>query len=48
MLELLHRKANSSLKVDTGIIDGAPHNYMGKEKELSERILEWLIKTMPP
>ncbi len=41
-MELIGSKAGSSSRVDTGIIDGAPHNYAGKEAELSATILDWL------
>lgn len=41
-LELIKSKAKSSSRVDTRIIDGAPHNYVGKEVEISTTILEWL------
>ncbi len=41
-LELIRSKAKSSSRVDTRIIDGAPHNYLGKETEVSKIILEWL------
>ena len=46
-LALLERKANASSRVDTGIIDGAPHTYLGREEELSTVIAKWLDDVMP-
>ena len=33
-VNLIISKSKSSTKIDTKIIDGAPHNYLGKEKEM--------------
>ena len=44
---LMERKAKASSRVDTGIIDGAPHSYLGREQELSRVIGSWLDDVMP-
>jgi alpha-beta hydrolase superfamily lysophospholipase len=46
-LSLLARKAAASPRVDTGIIDGAPHSYLGREEELCSVIAGWLDDVLP-
>ena len=46
-LSLLERKAAASPRVDTGIVDGAPHTYLGREEELSRATADWLREVMP-
>lgn len=46
-LALLERKATASSRVDTGIVGGAPHSYLGREEELSRIIGNWLDEVMP-
>lgn len=46
-LSLLERKAKASPRVDTGIIDGAPRSYLGREEELCDVIARWLDDVLP-
>ena len=41
-LATLQRKATSSPRCDTLVVEGAPHNYRGYEEEISSAILGWL------
>ncbi len=46
-LALLRSKATASPRVDVGIIDGAPHDYLGRERDLSSAVVGWLHDVMP-
>ena len=46
-LSLLERKATASSRVDTGIIEGAPHSYLDREGELCGAIGRRLDEVMP-
>jgi alpha-beta hydrolase superfamily lysophospholipase len=41
-LSIIKRRAKSSKRCDTAIIRDAPHNYLGREEELSETIGNWI------
>ena len=41
-LSIIKRRAKSSKRCDTAIIQDAPHNYLGREEELSETIGNWI------
>lgn len=43
-LACLKQKAGSAASFETTVIDGANHGYFGKEKEMTETILEWLSR----
>lgn len=41
-LSIIKRRAVSAKRCDTGLIQGAPHNYLGHERELSTLIGNWV------
>lgn len=41
-LSVIKRRVTSAKRCDTAIIQGAPHNYLGHEKELSGIIENWI------
>ena len=43
----IKRKAILAKRCDTALIQGAPHNYLGYEKELSEIIGNWIATIFP-
>lgn len=43
-MELLGQKAINAPSFETHIIPGADHGYVGKEKEFSSKIIEWIKK----
>ena len=46
-MALLRAKAIASSRVDVGIVEGAPHDYLGRENDLSATIVGWLHDVMP-
>jgi alpha/beta superfamily hydrolase len=46
-LSLLEQKATASSRVETDVIEGAPHNYLGREEKLSKVIANWLDQIKP-
>jgi len=46
-LSVIKRKAILAKRCDTALIQGAPHNYLGYEKELSEIIGNWIATIFP-
>lgn len=43
-LSVIKKRAISARRCDTAIIQGAPHNYLGYEEEVSEIIGNWIAK----
>lgn len=41
-LSIFKKRAESTKRCDTALIQGAPHNYLGHEKELSTTIRNWV------
>ncbi len=41
-LEIIRSKAPNAPSFDLGIIEDAPHSYFGKEKEMVDKIIDWL------
>jgi hypothetical protein len=42
-LSIIKEKAVSAKRCDTALIQGAPHNYLNHEKELSTVITNWVM-----
>jgi len=41
-MAILKSKALSSVRCDTVVLQGAPHNYRGYEAQVTEVIIDWL------
>ena len=44
-LSVIKKKATMAKRCDTALVQGAPHNYLDHEKELSEIIANWTATT---
>jgi len=42
-LEILKKKATGTT-MDTAVIEGAPHSYFGREAQMAQTIVDWLMK----
>jgi dienelactone hydrolase len=41
-LEVIRKKMKSAPSFEAKIIEGAPHSYFGREKQMTDEIIDWL------